>query len=294
MLMMITHFNQELERFLQTQLIPAPPIKDAIHYVLFPGGKRLRPHLVYLIGELLGLSVTLLNPMAIAIELIHAYSLVHDDLPAMDNDNWRRGRPSCHKAFNEAIAILAGDALHDLACISLTTGFPSTVAPDCILKMLQTLLYHAGPSGMISGQSFDLTDLSAPAAPTLDHLTMIHGLKTAALIQVCAHLPLHAASDEQQQRFTAPLLAFTHAFGLTFQMQNDYLDAYHPTLIGKQHGSDHSNHKHTFATHYTQQELQARLQEAFEKTAVHLLPLGEAAHTLLTFLMRHRVHQSLA
>ena len=281
---MINPFNDRLNQFIQAQTIPAARIQEAIQYVLFPGGKRLRPHLIYLTGEFLHLSLDVVHPMALAIELLHTYSLVHDDLPAMDDDDFRRGRLSCHKAFDEATAILTGDALHALAFSSLTNGFPPSVSPSQVLKMVQILLHASGPAGMISGQSLDLTELSQQDPLPLARLSLIHQLKTAELIQACVQMPLQACSLEQQHAVGAPLLAFAQSFGLAFQMQDDYLDAYHPEKLGKGHASDQANQKQTFATRYDQSTLNTLVQHTFQEATAHLASLGERIKPLIDFL----------
>ncbi|MCX7115776.1 MAG: polyprenyl synthetase family protein [Gammaproteobacteria bacterium] len=286
---MMNHFNELLGRFIQTQTIPAARIREAIEYALFPGGKRLRPQLVYLTGEVLQLPEDILNPMALAIELMHTYSLVHDDLPAMDDDDFRRGRLSCHKAFDEATAILTGDALHALAFSSLIEGSPQTIAPSDVLNMIHILLRASGPAGMISGQSLDLSELSQKTPLPLARLNLIHHLKTAELIQACVQLPLQVCSPEKQQAMSAPLLAFAQSFGLAFQMQDDYLDAYHPDKLGKGHASDQANEKQTFATLYDKPTLNRQIHEAFQGALIHLNALGEGIQPLIGFLRGQQV-----
>ena len=136
----ILRHEQCLRDLLTTTPIPAPAIRDAMLYALFPGGKRVRPLLVYLSGELLGVPLATLDVIAVAIELIHAYSLVHDDLPAMDDDDMRRGKPSCHRAFDEATAILVGDGLQALAIDLLLKQLPQTLPLPNVLDVTHELV----------------------------------------------------------------------------------------------------------------------------------------------------------
>ncbi|PJD90738.1 MAG: geranyl transferase [Legionella sp.] len=241
-----------LSELLETTNIPAPRLKEAFRYVLFPGGKRLRPLLVYACGELFDIPLERLDIMAAAIEIMHAYSLVHDDLPAMDNDDLRRGLPTCHRAFDEATAILVGDGLQALAIDILVSHLPKTLTPAQTLTIVQTLIQASGPSGMVSGQSLDLSDLQASVSA--QQLETIHHLKTGQLMLACINMVL-AAGQPQPHDITA-LRQFGHHLGLLFQMQDDYLDQYgaHDSL-GKGRSSDLANQKQTFANLYPKETL---------------------------------------
>ncbi len=179
----------------------------AMRYVLFNGGKRFRPLLVYLLGQDLGVSLDMLDAPAVAIECMHAYSLVHDDLPAMDNDDMRRGQPSCHRQFNEATAILVGDALQGLSFSLLPT-----------VEMVRALADAAGPAGMVGGQYLDLHTQS----PGVDVLMQIHDLKTARLI-ACA-VALAALAAEVPLPLQEALYAIGLQAGALFQLQDDIFD----------------------------------------------------------------------
>ncbi|MCH9755720.1 MAG: polyprenyl synthetase family protein [Gammaproteobacteria bacterium] len=282
----IQHFEQSLRDSIQTASIPAKRIQDAMLYTLFPGGKRLRPRLVYLSGDLLNIPRATLDSIAISIELIHAYSLVHDDLPAMDNDDMRRGKPSCHRAFDEATAILVGDGLQTLAIDVLLTQLPHTLPTPKVLAVTHELIKACGPAGMVSGQSLDLSELTNKRV-TETTLSQIHDLKTSQLMLACINMVL-AASDPTPETIHA-LRAFATHLGLAFQMQDDYLDAYGPTEgLGKNRASDHANNKSTFASCYTEKTLQQVIQLHFEKTerALDLFenraePLRDLLHQLL-------------
>src|SRR6187551_1469943 len=158
-----------------------PRLLDAMRYSTLAGGKRVRPILVYATGEALGASLEVLDAAAAAVELIHVYSLVHDDLPAMDNDDLRRGKPSCHKAYDEAIAILVGDGMQALAIALVLSRLNHLLSPSCIVSMTHELVLASGVSGMVSVQSLDLSELIKPKV-TEALLKEIHHLKTGRLI----------------------------------------------------------------------------------------------------------------
>ncbi len=282
----LTRLENSLRDVIETASIPAKRIQEAMIYALFPGGKRLRPQLVYLAGDLLHVPLAALDSIAIAIELIHAYSLVHDDLPAMDNDDMRRGKPSCHRQFDEATAILVGDGLQALAIDVLLTQLPQTLPTPKVLAITHKLIKACGPSGMVSGQSLDLSEL-ANSDVTEATLTQIHDLKTSQLMLACINMVL-AASDPTPE-VTNALRDFATHLGLAFQMQDDYLDAYGPTEgLGKNRASDRENNKSTFASCYTEKALQQIIQIHFEKTEQaldifqsHAEPLRALLHQLL-------------
>ena len=282
----IARLEQGLKAIITNTAIPAKRIQDAMLYALFPGGKRLRPRLVYLAGEILEISTHTLDNIAIAIELIHAYSLVHDDLPAMDNDDMRRGKPSCHRAFDEATAILVGDGLQALAIDVLLTNLPQSLSAPKVLAITHALIKACGPSGMVSGQSLDLSELSQDKI-TEEKLCQIHDLKTSQLMLACIDMVL-ATCDPTPEAAHA-LRTFATHLGLAFQMQDDYLDAYGPTEgLGKNRASDQENNKSTFASCYTEKALQQMILIHFEKTekALNLFkhraePLRALLHELL-------------
>ncbi len=262
--------------------IPAKRIQEAMNYALFPGGKRLRPQLVYLSGALLNLPAPVLDSIAIAIELIHAYSLVHDDLPAMDNDDMRRGKPSCHRAFDEATAILVGDGLQALAVDVLLSQLPAHLEAKQVLAVTHELIKACGPEGMVSGQSLDLSELSAENV-TEAMLSTIHDLKTSRLMLACINMVLAASAPCPEEKHA--LQQFATHFGLAFQMQDDYLDAYGPTEgLGKNRASDQANNKLTFANCYTEKALKQIIQIHFEKTEKALAPFGAQASALKSLL----------
>jgi geranylgeranyl diphosphate synthase type II len=213
----------------------------AMRYSVFNGGKRIRPLLAYAACEALGGAAEQANAVACAVELIHAYSLVHDDLPAMDNDDLRRGQPTTHKAFDEATAILAGDGLQSLAFSALSDS-PQTT--ETRLLMLEILAKAAGPAGMVGGQAIDLGSVGQPLLrPALE---VMHRHKTGALIEACVHLGALASGNAEPHALNA-LGRYAQAVGLAFQVQDDILDVESDTAtLGKTQGKDQANDKPTY------------------------------------------------
>lgn len=244
----LTQYQQRVEQQLQQILLARgcsdQRLLDAMSYSLLLGGKRVRPFLVYSCGQMLGATLDDLDGPAAALEAIHSYSLIHDDLPAMDNDDLRRGKATCHKAFDEATAILAGDALQALAFEALCSHPYRHVAATDIVQMLQQLAYAAGYNGMCGGQAIDLAQTNQPS--TLAQLEQMHRLKTGALIE-CAVLLAWQCSPHRRSEEKEALLVFARALGLAFQVQDDILDIESDTTtLGKPQGSDSKANKSTY------------------------------------------------
>ncbi len=262
---------------------PLPePLRSAIHYALIDGGKRIRPLLGYATATLLQLKPEAVDDAMVAVEMIHAYSLVHDDLPAMDDDDLRRGQPTCHRAFGEATAILAGDALQTLAFQTLTD---SDTEPTIRLSWLQQLTRASGPAGMIGGQMIDLEAEQHP----LDEsgLLDLHSRKTGALITasiIMAATPAHPTATTLKS-----LQQFAAALGLAFQIQDDILDQIGESQItGKPQGSDQQQGKSTFVTLYGIDGAQTRLRQQQQQALQGLARLpGDttALHELTRFII---------
>ena len=242
-------FSQHrIENVLDDLLVPAnrPPQKlhEAMRYVALGNGKRIRPMLVYATGQALNMPLEKLNIPACAIELIHAYSLVHDDLPAMDDDDLRRGRPTCHIKFDEATAILAGDALQTLAFQLLARNANSEFTEHTRLAMIEELAIASGSRGMCGGQAIDL----ASTGKNLDivELENMHIHKTGARIRASVKLGALAsenASEEQCKR----LDHYAKCIGLAFQIHDDILDVEGETgTLGKTKGKDAAQNKPTY------------------------------------------------
>lgn len=216
-------------------------IQQAMRYATLNPGKRLRPALVYAIGEGFGIELTQLDIAAVAIELIHCYSLVHDDLPAMDDDDLRRGLPTCHKQFDEATAILVGDAQQTLAfeCLANT----ETLDASTKLRLITLLADAAGRNGMIGGQMIDIENEDKPT--DLTTLIAMHRMKTGALIE--AALLMGAAAHKNFADHQACLRALGQALGLAFQIHDDIIDIESDTAtLGKTQGRDQILNKSTF------------------------------------------------
>jgi geranylgeranyl pyrophosphate synthase len=216
---------------------------EAMRYSTLAGGKRVRPVLVYAAGEALGAPLDLLDAAAASVELIHVYSLVHDDLPAMDNDDLRRGRPTCHRAFDEATAILVGDALQARA-FEVLANAPSAIDADARLEMLRVLADSIGTRGMAGGQAIDLESVKQTLQePALERM---HRQKTGALIQASVLLgAISAGVLEGPERLA--LEEFGAEIGLAFQIQDDILDVEGTTVsLGKRAGADADRTKPTY------------------------------------------------
>jgi len=220
--------KNHFEQIIATYLSPSSPtlanvpqrLADAINYTVLQGGKRLRPLLVYTTGLILDCDVTLLDAPACAIELIHVFSLIHDDLPGMDNDDLRRGNPTCHKKFDEATAILAGDALLSLAGTILCQEENNKLTTIQRLQALQTLYDATGPAGMIGGQMLDMLPISSINTNELENIYL---LKTAALFRASVKLATIAANCHQESVLQA-LDNYAKYLGLAFQINDDITD----------------------------------------------------------------------
>jgi len=236
--------NDALRRFIDPLPFQNTPLVEAMQYGALLGGKRLRPFLVYATGRMFGVSQQTLDAPAAAVECIHAYSLMHDDLPAMDDDDLRRGLPTCHIKFGEANAILAGDALQTLAFSILTEAPMADVAAEDRLAMVATLANASGVAGMCGGQALDLAAENEQVS--LEGLEQIHRHKTGALI--CAAVKMGALSAGQRGRDALPQLErYAQCVGLAFQVQDDILDVVGDTAtLGKRQGADQQLGKSTY------------------------------------------------
>ena len=240
--------QQRVDSCLDTLFIaPRPQLErlyQAMRYSVMNGGKRVRPLLVYAACEALEGDSELASGAACAVELIHAYSLVHDDLPAMDDDDLRRGQPTTHKAFDEACAILAGDGLQSLAYEALTLDAHNPADTALRLEMVSSLARAAGPAGMVGGQAIDLGSVGLK----LDRgaLELMHRHKTGALIEASVRLGALASGRANAQDLTA-LQRYAQAIGLAFQVQDDILDVESDTAtLGKHQGADIARDKPTY------------------------------------------------
>lgn len=282
-------FNQQLKRqaeranaALQHFLAPLPfqnsPLVEAMHYGALLGGKRLRPFLVYATGEMFNVSPQALDAPAAAVECIHAYSLMHDDLPAMDDDDLRRGQPTCHIKFGEANAILAGDALQTLAFSILTDAPMPDVALRDRLAMVSELARASGVAGMCGGQALDLA--AEGKQVSLEALERIHRHKTGALILAAARMGALCAGDAGREAL--PYLdRYAQSIGLAFQVQDDILDVVGDTAtLGKRQGADQQLGKSTYPALLGLEQAQAKARDLCNEALAALQPL--AAQSLNT------------
>ncbi|MGR5212590.1 (2E,6E)-farnesyl diphosphate synthase [Vibrio rotiferianus] len=236
--------NQQLNQWLEQMPHQQQPLIQAMKYGLLLGGKRVRPFLVYITGQMLGCQLQDLDTPASAIECIHAYSLIHDDLPAMDDDELRRGQPTCHIKFDEATAILTGDALQTLAFTIIAEGQLNPNAESQRIKMVQSLAQASGANGMCVGQALDLGAENRQV--TLAELEEIHRNKTGALINCAVKLGALAAGGKGLE-VLPHLERYSQAVGLAFQVQDDILDIISDTeTLGKPQGSDQELNKSTY------------------------------------------------
>jgi len=254
-------------------------LHQAMRYAVLGGGKRLRPILVYATGSALGAVPERLDAPAAAVEIIHAYSLVHDDLPAMDDDALRRGRPTCHVAFGEAAAILAGDALQALAFDVLARDSALADAPALLVEMLRVLAAACGSQGMAGGQALDL----AAVGRILDaaELERMHVHKTGALIRASVRLGA-LATGCRDERTLAALETYGHCIGLAFQIRDDILDVEGSSAtLGKTAGKDAADAKPTYPSILGMQGSRDRLAELTTAAIDSVQPLGTRMHELI-------------
>jgi geranylgeranyl pyrophosphate synthase len=269
--------DQKLADVLADHEIPER-LLGAMRYSVLGGGKRVRPLLVYASGELVGAAEPALDAIAASVELIHAYSLVHDDLPAMDDDDLRRGRPTTHIEFDEATAILAGDALQALAFEVLAGDGAFGADTQAQVRAVAWLARAAGPAGMVGGQTLDM----AAEGQQLDErgLERIHRGKTGALIRASIMMPSELGLLTAEQR--ASLDVFASDIGLVFQIRDDLLEVEQDTTtLGKSAGSDAGNDKSTYPSTLGVEGARRRANETHARAVDALKTLGPRADGLL-------------
>jgi geranylgeranyl pyrophosphate synthase len=278
----LDHYRRRIDAHLAEVLrrepnVP-PRLSEAMQYSVLGGGKRVRPLLVYASGELFGVDEGALDSIAASVELVHAYSLVHDDLPAMDDDDLRRGRPTTHRQFDEATAILAGDALQALAFEILCRDTALAAAPARQIGVIRWLARAIGPAGMVGGQALDMEaegrKLDEPA------LEEIHRRKTGELIRAAIMMPSELADLATAAR--ANLDVFARDIGLVFQIRDDLLEVEQDTAtLGKNAGSDAANDKSTYPSTLGVDGARRRAAEVHRRALDALLTFGDRAHGLL-------------
>ena len=260
--------DEKLSSFISQQETAAASLSESMRYSLFAGGKRMRPLLLSLVGEMLGAQQSDLDVASMAIECVHAYSLIHDDLPAMDDDALRRGKPTNHIKFGEATAILAGDALQTLAFEIVLNQPLSDTAEKQRLQITKILAKASGLNGMCAGQSIDLS--STGKEISLAELTKLHQLKTGALLQACVAMGACMAGEIDEQHIRH-LELYANKIGLAYQVQDDILDVISDSeTLGKPQGSDSELDKNTFVSHLGLEGSQSFLQNLHNE-ALHAL-----------------------
>ena len=283
-------YQHRIEQFLESTLIssssllPPSQLDEAIQYSVLGGGKRVRPLLVYATGEALKINANLLDLPAAAIEFIHAYSLIHDDLPSMDDDALRRGKPTTHIAYDEAIAILAGDALQTMAFQLLSKPMQGICAENQ-LKILNILATASGADGMVKGQGIDLAAVGK--CLTECELETMHNHKTGALMTASVEMATYCmestaqASSEIVVQQRNNLTEYAKAIGLAFQVQDDILDIQSDTkTLGKQQGADVAAGKPTYPSIMGMSAAKEKLFNLNKKALDSLIDFGEEADLL--------------
>jgi len=239
-------FEKEAESLFPGTLPQAPALGEAMAYSYHAGGKRIRPIITLAATKALGKNVRLVIPAALAIEMVHTYSLIHDDLPAMDNDDFRRGRPTSHKVYGEALAILAGDGLLTEAFHVAAAGMDDSISPAGKLRFIEELSRAAGIRGMVAGQ---VLDMEHPDTRNTEFLEQLHMRKTGAMIQISCLVPV--LLWDVSENIQIALKEYGKKIGLLFQVVDDILDET-ATLsqLGKTPGKDREQHKITYPALY--------------------------------------------
>ncbi len=248
----------------------------AMKHSLLGGGKRMRPLLAYATAQALNNANDATDNFACALECIHVYSLIHDDLPAMDDDELRRGKPTCHIAYDEATAILAGDALQTLAFEVLAdSNIP--LPPQLRINAISELARASGARGMVVGQAIDLE--AVDSAPSISQMETMHKHKTGALIE--ASVVLGALSANANEQSFTKLRSFAQTIGLAFQIQDDILDVTSDTkTLGKAQGADIKRNKPTYVSLLGLENAQEKVRDLYENAIDALAPFGEQGQML--------------
>lgn len=263
-------------------------LHQAMSYAALNGGKRMRPLLVYGTGEALDLDPQSLDAVACAVELIHVYSLIHDDLPAMDDDDLRRGRPTCHLVFGEATAILAGDALQALA-FSVLAGARHGIDDTVQIRQLKELAYACGSAGMAGGQALDLLAVGQRTTP--EQLETMHAKKTGALIRTAIRMAAMTRDDLAAGEMDR-LAQFGHYVGLAFQVQDDILDECQSTeTLGKTAGRDRARNKPTYPFVLGLERARRYAQQLLDQALETIAALDQRAG-LLRYLAHYAVNRT--
>lgn len=282
--------NIALSQTIQALPNHAEKLKQAMEYALLIGGKKMRPFLLHATGKMLGVSDTDLDCPATAIEAIHAYSLIHDDLPAMDDDDLRRGHATCHIQFDEATAILAGDALQTLGFEILCQHPLSSINDAKRIQLVSILSKASGYLGMCGGQAMDLAATDKLISQT--QLETLHNKKTGALLSACVEMAIVLAEDVSQESRES-LLKYAQIIGLAFQVQDDILDVVGDSeVLGKPQGSDQEQNKSTYPAMLGLEQAQTYLDNLHKQAlqALHTLPYNTQILAEFTNFVIHRAY----
>jgi len=281
----VSQYQERINRFLNSKLAELVPtdekLLEAMRYGLLIGGKRMRPYLAYITGESMGAQLSDIDGIAAALECIHAYSLLHDDLPAMDDDDLRRGKPTCHKAFDEATAILAGDSLQTLAFDILANHKFSSFAATKQVKLIQQLASASGYQGMCGGQALDLG--ATDKLISLAELERLHSLKTGALLKASVLMAAECAEKASEQD-KAQLSQYADLVGLAYQVRDDIIDiTSSEEELGKPAGSDLAANKSTYPALLGLQGAQEKADHLFKQALQALTTLPYNTQNLSEF-----------
>ncbi|WP_448212084.1 (2E,6E)-farnesyl diphosphate synthase [Colwellia sp. MEBiC06753] len=285
-----TRVNQLLSAKLDSLEVNDQKLLDAMRYGLLIGGKRMRPYLAYLTGETLGANIADIDPIACALECIHAYSLLHDDLPAMDDDDLRRGQPTCHKAFDEATAILAGDSLQTLAFDFLANSPLSAAIDVKRIQLIQQLVTASGYAGMCGGQALDLS--ATGKTVDINQLEQLHRLKTGALLQASVLMAAECAVNVTVEEKRA-LADYAKLIGLAYQVQDDIIDiTSSEEELGKPKGSDLQANKSTYPALLGLDGAKQKAEDLYQESLQALARLPYNTQNLADFatFIVHRTH----
>jgi len=267
-----------LDQRLPANTVLPKMLHDAMRYSTLDGGKRMRPMLTYSVGKALGIDAEVLDGAACAVEMIHVYSLIHDDLPAMDDDDLRRGKATSHKQYDEATAILAGDGLQTLAFQILAGDDSMKASAETRLKMMMALTKASGSQGMVGGQAIDLESVGKKL--TLPELENMHIHKTGALIRVAVQLATLSKPD-LDPAIAAKLDHYAKCIGLSFQVKDDILDEESDTAtLGKTQGKDQENDKPTYPALLGLAGAKEKAQNLHEQALESLAGFGDEADVL--------------
>lgn len=280
--------EQTVARYLENT--PSSLLKEAMTYSLSNGGKQLRPALIYATGTIFDAPLENLDIPATAVELIHTYSLIHDDLPCMDNADLRRGKPTCHIVYNDGMAVLTGDALHTLS-MQILSSHPAPLSAEKRIEMMKVLSEACGPFGMAAGQAMDITLMQSEQL-SIPQLLEIYNLKTGALLSACVELGRLAGNNSDPKHKLA-LKVFGDCIGLAFQIQDDILDIEATSdQLGKPQNIDVANNKKTYPAMLGLAQAKAQVDALYQEGLEAIAYLGEKAKELRTLAekMLHRNH----